>query len=95
MRLVLDPASLVAGLHRSEHATACRDRLELGEDRFLDEVGQLVDDEAALQRVLVHGEPPLAVDDELDGERLAAPTLHVGVVTASSYAFVCSELALS
>jgi hypothetical protein len=70
-RLLLDLAALVAGLHRAEHAAALADRLELLEDRLLDEVGQVVDDEAALARVLVLREPPFAVDDELDRHRAA------------------------
>ena len=70
-RLVLDPAALVAGLHRAEHAAALGDAVELGEHRLLDEVGQLLDDEAALQRVLVHGQAPLLVDDQLDRQRPA------------------------
>jgi hypothetical protein len=46
---------LVAGLHGAEDAAAVGDAVELGEDGLLDEVGELVDDEAALQRVLVWG----------------------------------------
>jgi hypothetical protein len=45
-RLVLDLAALVAGLHRAQHAAALGDRLELLQHRLLDQVGQLVDDEA-------------------------------------------------
>ena len=69
--LVLDLASLIAGFHRTEHTPATGDRLELGEHRFLDEVGELVDDVASLERVLVQRESPLAVDDQLDRERSA------------------------
>ena len=93
-RLVLDPAALVAGLHRAEDAAALGDLVELLEHGLLDEVGQLVDDERALERVLVDGQAPLTVDDELDREG-PAHRLAVGVVTASSKALVCSELALS
>src|SRR5580692_12941005 len=57
-RLVLDLAALVAGLHRAEHAAAGADRLELAQHRLLDQVGQLVDDERALQRVLVGRQAP-------------------------------------
>ena len=67
--LVLDAAALVAGLHRSQHAAAFADAIELGEHGGLDQVGELLDDEAALQRVLVHRQAPLAVDDHLDRER--------------------------
>ncbi len=70
-RLFLDLAALVAGLHRTQHAAALRDRLELLQHRFLDEVGQLLDDEAALVGVLVLAEAPFAIDDELDRHRAA------------------------
>jgi hypothetical protein len=48
-RLVLDAAALVAGLHGAEHAAARVEALELGQHRLLDQVGELLDDEAALQ----------------------------------------------
>ncbi len=67
-RLVLDATPLVAGLHGAEHPAPLGDALELLEDGLLDEVGELLDDEAALVGVLVHGEPPLLVDDHLDGQ---------------------------
>ena len=70
-RLLLDLAALVAGLHRAQHAAALGDRLELLQHRLLDQVGQLVDDERALVRVLVLREPPFAVDDQLDRHRAA------------------------
>ena len=70
-RLVLDPAALVAGLHRAQHAAALADPVELGQHGGLDEVGQFLDDEAALQRVLVHRQSPLAVDHQLDRQRSA------------------------
>ena len=57
-RLVLDPPALVAGLHRAQHAAALGDAVELGEHGLLDEVGELVDDERALQRVLVQPTAP-------------------------------------
>src|SRR3546814_15145365 len=65
---LLYAASLVAVLHRAEHPAALGDALELLEHRLLDEIGELVDHEAALVGVLVHGEPPLLVDDHLDGQ---------------------------
>src|SRR5688572_24607133 len=46
--LFLDLAALVAGLHRTQHAAAARDRLELLQHRFLDQVRELVDDERTL-----------------------------------------------
>src|SRR6202044_1769102 len=70
-RLVLDAAPLVAGLHRPEHPAADADRLELGQHGLFDQVGQLVDDVRALERVLVHRQAPLLTDDHLDGERPA------------------------
>ena len=67
-RLVLDAAPLVAGLHGAEDAAALRDAVELGQHRGLHQVGELVDDERPLVGVLVHGQAPLLVDDELDGQ---------------------------
>src|SRR6187200_285442 len=64
-RLVLDPPALVAGLHRPEHPAPLGDPVELGEHGGLDQVGELVDDEGALQRVLVDRETPLLGDDHL------------------------------
>ena len=69
--LVLDLAALVAGLHRAEHPAAGADRLELRQHGLLDQVGELIDDEGALQRVLVHRQAPLAADDQLDRQRPA------------------------
>jgi hypothetical protein len=69
--LVLDLAALVAGLHRAQHAAALGDALELAQHRFFHQLGQLVDDEAALVRVLVLRQAPLAVDDQLDRHRAA------------------------
>src|SRR5947209_9293363 len=62
---LLDLAALVAGFHRTEHAAALGDALELREHGFFHELGQLVDDERTLVRVLVLREAPLAVDDQL------------------------------
>ncbi len=67
--LVLDAAALVAGFHRAEHTAALGDPLELGEYGLLHEAGELLDDVGALDRVLVAGQPPLLVDDHLDGQR--------------------------
>src|SRR5690606_21214704 len=69
--LLLDLAALVHGLHRAEHAAAQIERLELLEHGFLDEVRELLDERAALPRVLVLREAELAVDDELNRERAA------------------------
>ena len=66
-RLFLNLAALVAGFHGAEHAAAVGQLLELGEHRFFDQLGELFDDESALAGVLVFGQAPLAVDDELDG----------------------------
>ncbi len=68
-RLFLDLAALVAGFHGAEHATTFGDALEFLQHRFLDKAGQFVDDERTLVRILVLRQAPLAVDDELDGER--------------------------
>ena len=78
--LVLDAPALVAELHRAEHPAALVDPLELAEHGLLDEVGELVDDVAALERVVAACEAPLAVDDELDrhgaADRLARRRRH-------------------
>ena len=65
-RFFLDLAALVAGLHRAQHATALGDALEFLQHRFFDQVGQFVEDERALVRVLVLCQTPFAVDDQLD-----------------------------
>ena len=44
--LVLDPAALVLGLHRAEHASALADPVELFDHRLRDEVGELLRDVA-------------------------------------------------
>ena len=67
-RVVLDAAALVAGLHGPEDAATLADPVQLGQHGLLDQVGELLDDEAALERVLVGGQPPLLVDDQLDGQ---------------------------
>jgi hypothetical protein len=47
--LVLDAAALVAGLHRAQHAAALGDAFELQQHGFLDQLGELLDDEGALE----------------------------------------------
>ena len=54
-RFVLDLAALVAGLHDVEDAAALADPVEFGQHGLLDQVGELVQDERALRRVLVAG----------------------------------------
>ena len=70
-RLFLDLGSLVLPLHRSQHSPAAVEPLELRQDRFLNEVGELFDDEAALERVFVLVQPELLVDDQLYCQRPA------------------------
>ena len=65
-RLVLDLAALIAGLHCTQHTAALRNPLEFGQHRFFDQLGELVDDKAALQRILVFRQTPFAIDDQLD-----------------------------
>ena len=65
-RFFLDLAALVHGVHRAEHAAAFADGFEFLVDGFFDDVGELVDDEAALPGVLAKVQAQLAVDDELD-----------------------------
>ena len=54
-----------------EHAAALGDALELLQHGLFHEVGQLLDQEAALIRVLALRHAPFAVDDELDRQRAA------------------------
>ena len=70
-RLFLDLAALVAGLHGAEHAAAAGERLELLQHRLLDQVGELLEHERALVRVLVLRHAPFPVDDHLDRHRAA------------------------
>ena len=56
--LVLDPAALVAGLHRAQHPAARADRLELGQHGLFHQVGELIDDERALQRARLKLDTP-------------------------------------
>jgi hypothetical protein len=82
-RLLLDLAALVHRLHRAEHAAALGDPLELLQHRLLDQVGQLLDDERALQRVLVLRQPSSLL--MISWMAIARRTLSsVGVVIASS-----------
>ena len=77
-RLFLDAASLVAGFHGAEHAAPLGDPVELGEHRLFDQVGEFLDDKTALVHVLILGQPPFTVDDELDGQRPADRLLARG-----------------
>ena len=70
--LVLDLAPLVQGLHRAEHAPALGQAVELLEHRVLDEVGELLGEIRALDRVLVLADAELLGDHELDRERAEA-----------------------
>ena len=69
--LFLDLAALVHGVHGAQHAAALADGLELLVHGLFHQVGQLVDDEAALPGVLVEVQPQLLVDDHLDGDGAA------------------------
>jgi hypothetical protein len=69
--LVLDFPALVAALHRAQHAAALGEGLEFAQDRFLHQFREFVDDKRALERVLVHREAVLAVDDVLNGDGAA------------------------
>ena len=68
-RLILDFAALVHGVHRAEHAAALADGFEFLVDGFLDDIGEFVDDEAALPGVLAEVEAEFLVDDHLDRDR--------------------------
>lgn len=70
-RLFLDLAALVHGVHGAQHAAALADGFELPVDGLFHQVGQLVDDEAALPGVLAEVQPQLLVDDHLDGHGAA------------------------
>ncbi len=75
-RLFLDLAALIAGFHRAQHAAALGDALEFPQHRLFHHVGQFLDDEAALVRILVLGQTPFAIDDQLDRQR--APHRFIG-----------------
>ena len=64
--LVLDAPALVAGFHRAQHAASLGNALEFHQHRLFQQLGEFFDDERALRRVLVLGQAPFAVDDELD-----------------------------
>ena len=64
---LLNARALVHRFHGAQYSTAFGDAVEFTEHRFLDQVGQLLDDEGALQRVFVLGQAQLLIDDELDG----------------------------
>jgi len=51
-RLVLNLAALVHRVHRAEHTAAFGDALEFLVDGFLDQVGQLIDDETSSPWIL-------------------------------------------
>src|SRR5690606_22603522 len=67
-RLLLDASPLVLAFHGAQHPTARVDPVELRQHRLFHQVRQLLDDERALEWVLVLGQAELPVDDELDGE---------------------------
>lgn len=67
-RLLLDATALVSRFHRPENTAPLADPLKLGEHRLFDHVGEFLDDKAALQHILVFGQAPLPVDDQLDGQ---------------------------
>ena len=70
-RFVLNLASLVHGLHGTEHAATTGNRFEFLKHGFLNEVGQFVHDVGALHRVLRLGPAALLVDDELNRQGAA------------------------
>lgn len=70
-RLFLDLAALVHGVHGAEHAAALADGFELLVHGFFHDVGEVLDRETALPRVLVEIQAQLFVDDHLDRHRAA------------------------
>ena len=70
--LVLDLRALVLALHRSEHAAALVEPQELLEHRLFHELGELLGDERALQRILALREALLLRDDRSGSPSLAA-----------------------
>src|SRR5690606_38558287 len=65
----LDLAALVHRVHGSQDAAAFRYPVELLVYRFLDEIGQLIDDKGALPRILAVIQAQLLRNDELYGNR--------------------------
>ena len=70
-RLLLNLASLVHGLHRSEHATALVNAVKFQKNSVFDQVGKLFDDKGTLNRILVFGQAKFLVDNQLNGHRTA------------------------
>jgi hypothetical protein len=69
--------------------------IELGQNGLFHQVGEFVDDEAALLGIFIFRKAPLPVDDHLDGQGTAHRFFREGVVMASSKALVCRLLQLS
>ena len=69
--LLLDPAPLVHGFHGAKHAPAFRYPFKFQHDGFFHEVGQLLDNEGPLQRILIFCQSQFVVDNHLDGHRPA------------------------
>jgi len=82
-RLLLDLAALLAGFHGTQHTAERGDGFEFLQHGFLYQIGQFVDDEGTLVRVLVLRDAPLAVDDQLEAIALRTDT-SVGVLIALS-----------
>ena len=58
-------------LHRAEHTAALGQAVEFIQHRGFHQIGQLINDEAALIRVLVHRQPPFLINNQLDRQRPA------------------------
>ncbi len=69
--LLLDLASLVHGLHGTQHAAAFRNSFKLEHHRLLHQVCELFGDKGSLDRILVFCKPQFVVDDHLDGHGTA------------------------
>ena len=68
---VLNATALVKRLHCTQNAAAFTESLELLEHGVFNEIGQLLNDERALRRILVLGKAEFFVDDQLDRHRPA------------------------
>ena len=68
-RFVLDFASLITCFHRAEHTASFGNTLKFFKHCLFDQIGQLINDEAALIRILILGQTPFVVNNQLNRKR--------------------------
>ena len=67
----LNLAALVHGFHSAQHAPPLGDAVKLQQNGLFHQFGEFINDESALERILVFGQPQFVVDDELYGHGAA------------------------